>query len=194
MKSNSTILTLAFLVISLNSFSQSTGKMTDKRDGKEYKTVKIGTQTWMAENLAFKSPEGWKAYDNLVSNVKLYGYLYNWITARKICPTGWHTPSDKDWTKLVAFLGGDKTAGQKLKGYWGSRSDSSNISGFTALPGGMGFYFGEKKPTFKFSTIGKAAWWWSSTDSLSRYLDDYVGIYRSKSSPDCFFSVRCLKN
>jgi uncharacterized protein (TIGR02145 family) len=194
MKSNSAILTLVFLVITLSSSAQTSGKMADKRDGKEYKTVKIGTQTWMAENLAFKAKEGWKAYDNLVSNVNLYGYLYNWITARKICPTGWRTPSDKDWTKLVSFLGGDKTAGQKLKGNWGSRSDSANTSGFNALPGGMGFYFGEKTVTFRFSTIGKAAWWWSSTDSLSRYLDDYVGIYRSKSSPDCFFSVRCIKN
>jgi uncharacterized protein (TIGR02145 family) len=124
----------------------------------------------------------------------LYGYLYNWKTARKICPSGWHTPSDKEWTKLVTFLGNGKVAGQKLKGEWGAHADSSNSTGFNALPGGMGFYYGEKSLAFKFSTIGKAAWWWSSTDSLSRYLNDYVGIYRSKSSPDCFFSVRCVKN
>jgi uncharacterized protein (TIGR02145 family) len=194
MKSISTLLTIIFVTLTANSFAQITGKLTDKRDGKLYKTVTIGSQTWMAENLAFKSPEGRKAYGDNVSNVRIYGYLYNWKTAKKICPAGWHTPNDKEWTTLVSFLGGDREAGRKLKGGWGIKADSSNSSGFTALPGGMGFYFGEKTVTFKFSTLGKAGWWWSSTDSLSRYLDDYVGIYRSKSSPDCFFSVRCIKN
>jgi uncharacterized protein (TIGR02145 family) len=85
------------------------GQLTDKRDGKTYKTVKIGNQVWMAENLAFKPSSGnYWAYDDDNSNVAKYGYLYDWETALDVCPAGWHLPSDKEWPVLTDYLGGVK--------------------------------------------------------------------------------------
>ena len=74
---------------------------TDSRDKHVYKWVKIGTQTWMAENLAYKADRGCWAYNNKKSNVKTYGYLYNWETAKKVCPSGWHLPTDTEWTTMI---------------------------------------------------------------------------------------------
>ena len=87
---------IAILNIAISSTGQVNGTFKDPRDGKIYKTVLIGTQTWMAKNLAWKTESGCFAYDNNESNVKTYGYLYNWETATKACPSGWHLPSKKN--------------------------------------------------------------------------------------------------
>jgi len=87
---------------------------TDPRDGKVYRTVKIGSQVWMAENLAYAA-EGSKCYNNEESNCEKYGRLYDWDTAMKSCPAGWHLPSREEWQTLVDFAGGGKIAGEKLK-------------------------------------------------------------------------------
>ena len=111
-------------------YTGSYGSVTDD-NGKTYRTVEIGTQTWMAENLAFDRDGSKVCYDN--SNLSKYGRLYNWATAmalpsncntntctvqpkhRGICPSGWHIPSDDDWSVLVNYAGGSNTAGRKLK-------------------------------------------------------------------------------
>ena len=98
------------------------GKITDGRDGKVYKIVKIGEQTWMAENLNYTKNDGfqeqlkdtknWKAgdangwyyYDNKPENGKIYGALYQWKAATKACPKGWHLPTKKEWTQLSSYL------------------------------------------------------------------------------------------
>jgi uncharacterized protein (TIGR02145 family) len=106
MKIKSTLTSILIWVIAVSSFAQVTGTFTDSRDGKIYKTVTIGTQTWMAENLAYKPDSGnYWAYDNKQKNISKDGYLYDWKTANKIAPSGWHLPSIAEWDTLHKFLG-----------------------------------------------------------------------------------------
>lgn len=142
MKTKSFLTTIVILAISFCLVAQPTGTFTDPRDGKVYKTVKIGTQTWMAENLDFKAESGCWAYNNDQNNVKTYGYLYNWKTAKKVCPSGWHLPSKDEWSALLTYFGGEESAGDKLKEagtvHWQKPvSAATNESGFTAIPGGF---------------------------------------------------------
>ena len=159
---------------------------TDPRDGETYKTVQIGNQVWMAENLkATKFNDGeaiphgttklyWSTssnsaycwYNNDESTYKsTYGALYNWYTVNsgKLCPAGWHVPSLNEWNALGTLLGGNQIAGGKLKesGYshWASPNQkASNGSKFTALPGSSRDYSGQWG-----GTIGTRGLWWSST-------------------------------
>ena len=125
--------TFAILLLTTSAFAQLKGVFTDARDGKVYKTITIGTQTWMAENLAylpsvshsFTSSFDFPVYyvygydGNSVSAAKAsanyitYGVLYNWEAAKIACPSGWHLPTDAEWTILENYLG--TTAGDKLK-------------------------------------------------------------------------------
>ena len=126
-----------------------TGTFIDNRDGKIYKWVKIGDQTWMAENFAYMpyicSPETecgiWvQGYSgNNVDEAKKttdylkYGCLYDWYTANTLAPDGWHLPNDEEWSKLINFLGGSLIAGDKLR--INGIGDATNESGFSVLPG-----------------------------------------------------------
>ncbi|MDR3001972.1 MAG: hypothetical protein LBU89_12000 [Fibromonadaceae bacterium] len=105
-------------------FAQQKGTFTDPRDKKTYKTVKIGEQTWMAQNLDYHGEDGFfglcygdepKKKRKPKLNCKNYGRLYDWKEAMEACPAGWHLPSNKEWQILVDFAGGDKVAGKKLK-------------------------------------------------------------------------------
>lgn len=89
-----------------NNGQSETGSFTDPRDGKVYKTVKIGDYWMMAENLAFKPETGnYWAYNNDESNVAIYGYLYDWETAMNVAPEGWHVPSRTEWMRIQRKLG-----------------------------------------------------------------------------------------
>jgi uncharacterized protein (TIGR02145 family) len=84
----------------------------------------------MAENLAFKPTTGnYWAYDNNGSNVDKYGYLYDWQTACNVCPTGWHLPSDAEWTQLTDFMGGDTGTKLKTKSGWSNNGNGTNDYG-----------------------------------------------------------------
>jgi uncharacterized protein (TIGR02145 family) len=111
----------------------------DSRDGKTYKKVTIGTQTWMAENLNYAANNS-VCYGNSAENCAEYSRLYNWATAKTACPTGWHLPSDDEWTMLTDNVGGSKTAGTKLKSAegWNKDGNGTDDYGFSALPGGSG--------------------------------------------------------
>jgi len=115
------VITLLAL-FSIAVFAQDT--FTDPRDGKKYKTAKIGKQTWMAQNLDYHGEDGFlglcygdepEEKIRKPENCTKYGRLYDWNEAKKACPKGWHLPSDKEWQTLVDFAGGEKIAGKKLK-------------------------------------------------------------------------------
>jgi uncharacterized protein (TIGR02145 family) len=180
----------------LKKFIASGGKaLTDSRDGKAYRTVKIGAQTWMAENLDYPA-EGSKCYDNEPANCEIYGRIYNWNTARKSCPSGWHLPSDAEWKVLDRAVGGEDVAGKKLKAGsgWNNNGNGTDEYGFSALPGGYGGSGGS------FSHVGYNGYWWSATEDYAgnaysrsmHYFDSNVlRYYYSKSN---LFSVRCLQD
>ena len=169
------------------------GSLTDTRDGKKYKTVTIGNQEWMAENLAYKPSIGnYWAYDNDNTNVAKYGYLYDWQTAKNVCPSSWHLPSDREWTVLTDHLGGQNESGTKMKSTsgWKDGGNGTNESGFNAFPGGFLTIVGN------FDFIGSSGYWWSS----SEYSADYA-IFRSVKYVSNYyfykasgFSVRCLRD
>ncbi len=198
MKNKTLIITIVILIIAMSSKAQVTGKFTDSRDGKTYKTVQIGTQTWMAENLAYKTSSGCWAYNNDQSNVSTYGYLYNWEAAKNVCPSGWHLPTKTEWVTLINYLGGENIAGGKLKStkFWKSpNTEASNSSNFSANPGGGR----DKSGSFGF--IGFGGIWWSSTDNKSGYAWDFRLACESGSAymtdgnnVNGGFSVRCVKD
>ena len=161
MRNKSLLLTVIILNIALCSLAQVAGTFKDSRDGKTYKTVKIGTQTWLANNLAFKASSGCYEYDNNKANAAIFGYLYTWETAKKVCPAGWHLPSMAEWTTLITSAGGEKTAGNKLKEagskHWADpNTGATNESGFTALPGGA------RQEDGQFTRINVNGNWWTS--------------------------------
>lgn len=189
-------------------------------DGNVYKTVKIGTQTWMMENLKvtryrdgtsirnistdlslWQSTTGaaYCSYENKAANADIYGYLYNWEAAHngKIAPAGWHVPSDAEWQVLYNYIGGTREGGSKIQQvgttYWQNNNPATNITMFTALPGGYRYSSGG------FSSIGWNGVWWTSTRTeggLSICYDLYVKGYieRKEAYQNSGFSIRCVKD
>jgi len=157
-------------------------------NGKSYKTVAIGTQIWMAENLN----SGTSCYDNDPINCDKYGSLYNWATAMIACPTGWHLPSDAEWTVLRTFVGGSTTKLKANSSLWETNTGTDNY-GFSALPGG---YYASSS----FADVGKGGEWWGATE----YSDIYAYHLRMSYDNSNFnissygkgrlISVRCIKN
>ena len=170
-------------------------KFTDSRDNKVYRKVKIGGQTWMAENLNYAA-NGSVCYENNADNCAKYGRLYNWATAKQACPTGWHLPSDDEWTTLTDNVGGSETAGTKLKSSagWNENGNGTNEFAFSALPGGYGNSGGS------FNGAGYYGYWWSSTEYDAfhawgrnmNYDDEDVG--RDYGVKALLFSVRCVED
>ena len=160
MKLKSSILSILITVGYIPGFAQEVGSFTDTRDGEVYKTVKIGTQIWLAENFRYHSQEGSWAYNNDNTNIGHYGRVYNWKAAKKSCPKGWHLPSDAEWKAFLYFLGGAAVAGGKLKAITGweiPNTGASDSFGFSALPAG------ERSSNGLFNLLGKYASFWSRT-------------------------------
>lgn len=166
---------------------------TDPRDGKTYSVVKIGSQCWFAENLNYETGNSW-CYDNDPANCNTYGRLYDWNTARDVCPEGWHLPRVEEWTELTDYLGGESVAGEKMKSTSGwDIANGDNSSGFSALPGG------ERTVSESFISIGGSAYWWTF-GSDGRYR---AWLVRTVSSSDVEItlgykaggcSCRCIKD
>ena len=179
------------------------GSMTDRRDNQTYKTVKIGDQTWMAENMNYadstKTP-GMQprslCYNNKAENCALAGRLYTWEAANDACPEGWHLPTQTEWNTLFTEVGGQSIAGKILKSQtgWGSDGNGTDGVGFSVLPAGDRVNYGE------FYNIGLRAIFWSATESS---VDRAYNVCLSNDGEDVrqesfpyknnWFSVRCVK-
>ena len=171
---------------------------TDSRDGKVYRTIGVGGQVWFAENLNYAA-EGSVCYDGEDANCAKHGRLYNWETALKTCPTGFHLPSDMEWAVLLDYAGGDEKAGTKLRSStgWDSFSGApvgTDDYGFSTLPGGYSNVDGS------FHDADKYGYWWSATKvnadyAWSRYMGyGYDGVYRRDDYKRHLFSVRCVQD
>ena len=203
-------------------------------DGNTYNTVQIGTQCWTKENLRVtkyrdgsiipldesggtngdgpgqtwgKGTGARTVYGHSASNLAIYGYLYNWysvVDIKGLCPSGWHVPSDEEWTNLTNYLGGESVAGGKMKSigttYWNNpNTGANNESGFTTLPSGYRYIDGS------FNNIRIDAFLWSVTEfnniySWGRNLynnnskvirNNFNNVNENKSVGA---SVRCLKD
>ena len=206
------ILLLIVTIISIARWpaaAQQTGKFKDERDGTFYKTIEIGDQTWMAENLVYKAATGCWAYPDdgyeeyeIYKNYKIYGYLYNWEAANKSCPAGWHLPTSDEWVNLIEKSGGKDFAatGLKSKTGWGDTTNGSNLSGFNALPGGYVVYEPGYKST-SFKDIIKRAVWWNATEDESELVWNFfiaafnaTHVFNQVASKDNGYSVRCVQN
>ena len=223
MKYRSLIIAGAILFIAFNSSAQTTGTFTDPRDSVVYKWVKIGNQTWMAENLQAKKFRNgdpipnvkvnakWEAlksaaycdYKNSPANSKVYGRLYNFFAVkdpRNIAPEGWHIPTVAEWNTLLSFLGGALEAGGKLKeagtSHWLIPNEgATNSSGFGALPGGCCFGGMEQ-----FYDLGKMGYWWSATsenpgDAVHKIMyNNNNGVSKYNGKKIMGLSIRCVKD
>jgi len=143
------VLALALILSSCSSSDDDDikgGTFTDSRDSKVYKWVTINGKTWMAENLNYDVPSTTTdvCYENETKNCNTYGRLYNWETAKTVCPAGWHLPSYAEWTALLDFAGVDSTDATKLmsKTGWDDVVGTDDF-GFSALPGGLSVALGD---------------------------------------------------
>jgi len=216
---------LSFTTSAAAPFTCGTSTVSDV-DNNTYNTVQIGTQCWTQSNLKVSKyrngdniPTGlinhaWQnttsgayaIYNNNPVNDGLYGKLYNHYAVtdnRGLCPTGWHVPSDAEWTTLENQLGGSSVAGGALKstatqptpGGWASpNTGATNSSGFTALPGGLRGLNGG------FDYMTNHGFWWSSsalsgsnawTRLLSSNLSGITGLSYDRPNG---FSVRCCRD
>lgn len=192
-------------------------------DGNIYSSVKIGTQTWLVESLkttkysngdpiALVTAEAsWSAlstgaysdFSNNTANATVYGHLYNWYAvkdSRKICPTGWHVPTNDEWSTLASSLGGEAVAGGKLKeagtSHWASpNTQASNSSGFTALPAGYryanGYFFDMYESVFFWTSSGNSV---DNGYAWSLFYNDEATYEESNNDAKNGYSVRCIKD
>ena len=191
-------------------------------DGNVYKTVTIGTQCWLQQNLKttryndksiidFVSVNAaWLSmatgaycnYNNDTNKANSFGRLYNWyaVNTDRLCPSGWHVPGDSEWTTLTDCLGGELVAGGKMKEagteHWKSPNNgATNSSDFGALPGGYRFYYDGT-----YSSNGSYRLWWSSTElgkdrAWSRSLSySGTGLFRGCHYKLYGYSVRCIRD
>ncbi len=198
------------------SYNDCIDTLTDERDGQKYKTVCIGDQIWMAENLRYNAP-GSKCYDDNTSNCAIYGRLYDWNTlmqgaaataakpsgVKGICPKGWHVPSHAEWLELIEASGGGPNgvdAGGALKStdtLWKSpNKGATNSSGFSTLPGGV-YVTGSSS----FQRLRENAMFWSATAwTLPEYRYD-IRLHHSVTTvvgggvtPEDYESCRCVQD
>ncbi len=188
-----------------------TGLVTDPRDRHVYKTVTIGDETWMAENLNYYIPDNSYCYNDSSSYCDVYGKFYNWETAMTACPEGWSVPTVQQWDALiesVATYGYSGQEGVALKSEtgWKVKEGSStsatvngtNALGFNVLPSG-------RMTANGYMDLGFEAQFWTSTPEYVKGMDavayyhfrwyyDTVHHASTLSRSDIYKNVRCIKN
>jgi uncharacterized protein (TIGR02145 family) len=191
-------------------------------EGNRYKTVTIGTQVWMAENLRttrlndgteipqvddnntwtkLTTPACSWYFNDQEEYKNTFGALYNWyaVSSDKLCPSGWHVATEEDWNVLIINQDGLMKAGGRLKAKgtvnWKiPNTDATNETGFTALPGGYRSFEGA------FNYLGVSGYWWTSTPYNETSIVFWSlrfrsgAIYKYRGEKVCGFSVRCIKN
>ena len=181
------------------------GYLVDIRDGKKYKTVKIGNQIWMAENLNYENNEYESfCYNNVDLNCDKFGRFYSWHTATNVCPAGWHLPSDDEWKELEIYLGMPENKANNMSlGYSrgkpvGKQLQENDSIGFNLLY--AGFAKRKIKGEGSFKGIDYYAYFWTSTKfggslALCRgIMKGAKGIQRIDASQKEYLSVRCVKD
>jgi uncharacterized protein (TIGR02145 family) len=171
------------------------GKFTDPRDNNIYQTLRVNNITWMIENLKFKATEGAYYFDNDPNNGSVYGVLYNWKTAMKVCPDGWRLPTGPEFQTIVNHF--------NQKGTW--KGGAADTTSFGIQLGGMQDYEGT------FSEMEEGAYYWTSTEydkenaeyfsymvvvnnpvvDISR-KDDISDVHGAEKTNK--YSVRCVRN
>ncbi|MFN8256374.1 MAG: FISUMP domain-containing protein [Bacteroidales bacterium] len=195
MKQFSIFLILVLSFSTNTAIGQTNEILVDARDFNKYKTTKIGSQVWMAENLNFKTKE------SLVYNQKedeiVFGRLYNWDEARVACPTGWHLPSDQEWKDLEKLLGMTDGEADKLNEWRGTDQGKRLISDsalqFHVPFGGYG------NPPANFNLKNSQAFFWTSTTEYElvltrQFYEKEQRILRKARPKNWSFSVRCIKD
>ncbi|CAN5262551.1 hypothetical protein BH09BAC1_BH09BAC1_12740 [soil metagenome] len=189
------------------------GTLVDPRDNKTYRTICIGTQVWMADNLDYDAP-GSVCYEGSATNCTTYGRLYDWATVlagaqgsyaspsgvKGVCPQGWHLPSQNEYINMHFNFGADSVAGGALKETMGwdlPNLGATNSSGFNAKPGGedLGSPIG-------FDYLGNRACWWTATPSVSssssalsvQVTNANAAVGRYASAKIEKLSCRCVKD
>jgi uncharacterized protein (TIGR02145 family) len=190
---------------------------TDFRDSHAYKTVKIGSQVWMAENLAYMPHVGppeeqagiWVLHYSgrnvpeakACEKYMTFGCLYDWETARQVAPKGWHLPTDGEWTQLAEFLekdSGNKDVGEQLKSKLGWKRDCTDSYRFAGLNGSYSRFL-KSSGGGQFERM-HAADWWSSTESERGYAwyrrlhEDTYNLLRLELNEKCSISVRYVRD
>jgi uncharacterized protein (TIGR02145 family) len=213
------IVSVAVFGLSYGGGEQAVSTFTDKRDGKVYRIVEIDGRVWFAENLNYAA-EGSRCYGEsgvvilvwykngdyvtttlsaaeVQANCAKYGRLYDWETALKACPAGFHLPTADEWTALENAVGGQSTAGTKLKSAagWNENGNGTNDFGWSALPGG----YGDSNGSFNYA--GSIGYWWSATEYVAttyaryrRIYYNYEDVYWGNANKKSLFSVRCVQN
>jgi len=186
------IVSVAVFGLSFGGGKQAVSTFTDKRDGQVYRIVEIGGAVWMAENLNYAA-EGSKCYKDSAEYCAKYGRLYNWKTAIKACPAGFHLPDNEEWYTLVDYAGGKDKAGTKLKSTsgWYNNGNGTDDYGWSALPGGYG---GGRS----FGNAGYSGYWRSATEYDADYASyrrmgyGYELVHWGSIDKTYLFSVRCV--
>ena len=181
-------------------YDSAMNSLKDLRDGQTYKTVTIGKQVWMAENLNYETANSVQYPDYDGNPREKYGRLYHWEEAMTVCPSSWRLPDESDWNALLAFIGDSATAGTRLKAKRDWDKHKGNVVGtddygFAALPGGASHVNGNGVRSFS----NNGAFFWSATESSSERAVIFVmhfekEIVESGHFPkDTWLSVRCIK-